>query len=181
MDLLRPSLEEELDELAARVTPHYGVVYDDDAPALYHGGERVELEPQAELAHPVRRLDERPADVAVLYEPFGVGYAAPPRVPDGGRDPRVRDRYHDVSLGRSFLGEQLPHTLARARDLPPVEAESGRAKYTYSKTQSAGRGPSPLRKLCSPESSMTTTSPGATSRRNRAPMISRPQVSLETA
>src|SRR3712207_8242602 len=44
-------LEEQPHQLAARVAPHDGVVYDDHALALYYRGERVELEPQAELPH----------------------------------------------------------------------------------------------------------------------------------
>ena len=88
-------------------------------------GQRVELEPDAELAHPVRRLDESPADVAVLYEPFRVRDAAPLRVADGRHHPRVRDGDHHVSLGRSFLGEQLAHPVAGVCDLAPVEARVG--------------------------------------------------------
>src|ERR687898_3236821 len=125
VDFRRPGLEEKPDQLSARVPPHDGVVYDDDALALYHRGERVKLEPETELAHPIRRLDKGPAYVAVLYEPLGVGYAASLRVPDRRRDAGVGDRYHDVRLGRSLLGEQLPHPLARPRDLPAVEAGVG--------------------------------------------------------
>src|SRR5215210_2488107 len=122
VDLGSAGLEEKLDQLAARVAAYDGVVHDDHPVALYDARQRVELEPDAELAHPVGRLDEGPAHVAVLYEPLGVGYAAPLRVPYCGRDPRVRYRYYDVGLRRGFLGEELPHPLSRASDLPPVEA-----------------------------------------------------------
>ncbi len=122
MDLGRAGPEEQLYQLAARVAADYRVVHHDNPLALYHGRQRVELQPDAELAHPVRRLDKRPPHVAVLYEPFGVGDAAALRVADRRHHPRVGDGDDHVGLDRGLLSQELAHAVAGPRDLPPVEA-----------------------------------------------------------
>src|SRR5215210_7192654 len=57
VDLGSAGLEEQLDQLVARVAAYAGVVHDDHPVALYDARPRVELEPDAALAHPVGRLD----------------------------------------------------------------------------------------------------------------------------
>src|SRR5919112_1093619 len=76
VDLGGTGLQEQLDQLAAGVAAHDGVVHDDYSVAFDHAWQRVQLEPDAELAHTIGRLDEGPSDVAVFYEAFRVGYTA---------------------------------------------------------------------------------------------------------
>ena len=140
MDLRRPCIEEKFHEFAARVPAHDGVVYDDDAPTLYHRGERVELGAQAELAHTIRRLYERPADVAVLYEALGIGYAAPLQYPTAAEIPESgTGMTTSASAGASSASSSpiLPRALR-----PPARRSASRdeQKCTYSKTHRAGRG-----------------------------------------
>src|SRR5215210_2659115 len=125
VDLGGAGLEQQLDQLAAGVTAHDGVVHDDHPVALDHARQRVELEPDAELAHTVGRLDKSPTYVAGLYEAFRVRDAAPLRVADRRHHPRVGDGDDHVGLGRRLLRQELAHPVPGACDLAPVEARVG--------------------------------------------------------
>src|SRR5919112_4188808 len=125
VDLGGAGLEEQLDQLAAGVAAHDGVVHDDHPVAFDHARQRVELEPDAELAHTVGRLYEGPPDVAVLYEAFCVGDAAPLRVADSRHHPRIGDGDDDVGLRRRLLGQELAHPVPGVGDLASVEARVG--------------------------------------------------------
>src|SRR5829696_7986819 len=145
VDLGSAGLEEQLDQLAARVAAYDGVVHDDHPVALYDARQRVELEPDAELAHPVGRLDESPTDVAVLYEAFRVRDAAPLRVADRRHHPRIGDGDDNVSLGRRLLCQDLAHPVPGACDLTTVEARVRTGEvHVLEDAQSAARGLGPV-------------------------------------
>src|SRR5918996_907929 len=145
VDLGCACFEEQLDQLAAGVATYDGVVYDDHPVAFDHARQRVELEPYAELAHTVGRLDESPPDVAVLYEAFRVRDAAPLRVADRRHHPRIGDGDHHIGLGRSLIGEQLAHPVPGARDLATVEARVGSGEvHVLEDAQGATRSLGPV-------------------------------------
>src|SRR5919107_5182414 len=145
MDFGRAGLEQQLDQLAAGVATHDGVVHHDHPVALDHARQRVELEPDAELAHAVGRLDKGPPHVAVLYEAFRVRDAAPLRVADRRHHPRIGDGDHHIGLGRSLIGEQLAHPVPGARDLATVEARVGSGEvHVLEDAQGAARGLGPV-------------------------------------
>ncbi len=74
-----------------------------------------------------------------------------------------------------------PKALRARSTLTPHSRESGRAKYTSSKMQGDGRGAGRrLRSRSTRFPLMRSTSPGSTSRRKVAPMMSRAQVSEAT-
>src|SRR5919202_359173 len=137
---LSASLEEEPHELAGRVPPDDGVVYHNHPLARDNRRQRVELQAQAQLAHTVSRLDERPAHVAVLYETPRERYPAAARIPHSRHESGVRHRDDHVGLGRRLLCEYLAHLLPGARDLPPVEAGVGTGEvHVFEDTKSATR------------------------------------------
>ena len=90
--------------------------------------ERVVLHADALLAHALFRLDEGPADVAVLDQALAEGDAALAREADGGRRARVGDRHDEVGLDGSLARELLAHAHARAVDLDAVDASSRGAR-----------------------------------------------------
>ena len=88
-------------------------------------GERVELHPDALLAQPLVRLDERAADVAVLDQALAVRDPGRAREADRGRRARVGDRHHEVGLGRRLGREPLAHAHAHAVHLGARERRVG--------------------------------------------------------
>src|ERR687893_1096869 len=168
VDLGCACFEEQLDQLAAGVATYDRVVHDDHPVSFDHARQRVELEPYAELAHTVGRLDESPPDVAVLYEAFRVRDAAPLRVADRRHHPRIGDGDDHVGLSRRLLRRQLTHPVPGACDLASVEARVGTGEvHVLEDAQGAARGLGPVAREAL--SSMTRTSPGSTSRKNLAP------------
>src|SRR5215210_1974393 len=140
VDLSSAGLEEQLDQLAARVAAYDGVVHDDHPFAFDHAGQRVELEPDAELAHTVGRLDESTANVAVLYKAFRVRDAAPLRVAYRRHHPRVGNGDDNITLGRRLIGQELTHPVPGAGDLASVEARVGTGEvHVFEDAQSTAR------------------------------------------
>src|SRR5215204_1829621 len=145
VDLGCTCFKEQLDQLAAGVATYDGVVYDDHPVAFDHARQRVELEPYAELAHTVGRLDESPPDVAVLYEALRVRDAAPLRVADRRHHPRIGDGDEHVGLGRRLLRQELSHPVPGACDLASVEARVGTGEvHVLEDAQSTARGLGPV-------------------------------------
>src|SRR5215203_4921582 len=145
VDLSSAGLEEQLDQLAARVAAYDGVVHDDHPFAFDHAGQRVELEPDAELAHTVGRLDESTANVAVLYKAFRVRDAAPLRVAYRRHHPRVGNGDDNISLGRRLIGQELTHPVPGAGDLASVEARVGTGEvHVLEDAQGTTRGLGPV-------------------------------------
>src|SRR5215203_2255043 len=145
VDLGCTGLEEQLDQLAARVAAHDGVVDNDHPVAFDHARQRVELESYAELAHTVGRLDKSPPHVAVLYKAFCVRDAAPLRVADRRHHPRIWDGNDHVGLGRRLLRQELSHPVPGAGDLASVEARVGTGEvHVLEDAQSPARGLGPV-------------------------------------
>ena len=109
---LRAGLAQHLDDLRRGGAAHDGVVDDDDALALDHLLQRVELQVDALVAHALVGLDERAADVAVLDEALGVGDAGLVRVADGGGGRGVRHADDDVGVDGRLAGQLAAHVHA---------------------------------------------------------------------
>ena len=71
MDLTRPSVAQESYDLAACRAAHDGVIHHDDGLSLHDGAHRAQLQLDRCVTLLLRRLDERPSDVAVLDESLG--------------------------------------------------------------------------------------------------------------
>ena len=133
----------------------------------------------APLAQPLVGLDERAPDVAVLDQALAERDAAALRVADcaAGRA-GVGDADDDVGVGRGLVGQPLAHPaadvvqgLALHRGVGAGEVdelEDAERRRRCGSTACAKRAP------CS---SMTTSSPGRSSRSRRAPMRSSAHVS----
>ncbi len=124
MHLGGAGVEEHRDELAGRVPADDRVVDDDDALAL-HLAERVELHPDALLAHALLGLDERPRDVAVLDERLVVRDPGGLREADRRGRSAVGDADHEIRLGRCLLREPLAHAHARTVHLDAADTRVG--------------------------------------------------------
>src|SRR5215211_3615810 len=145
VDLSSAGLEEQLDQLAARVAAYDGVVHDDHPFAFDHARQRVELEPDAELAHTVGRLDKSTANVAVLYKAFRVRDAAPLRVAYRRHHPRIGDRDDHVGLGRRLLRQDLAHPVPGACDLATIKSRVGTGEvHVLEDAESAARALGPV-------------------------------------
>src|SRR5690606_38768944 len=92
------------------VAPHDRVVDHDQPLAAYVLLQRVELEPDAELAQALGRLDESTPDVGVLDQAGAVRDARLLGEPDRGRDAGLRYPDHQVGGGR-VLARQPPADL----------------------------------------------------------------------
>ena len=87
--------------------------------------QRVELQPDAELADGLRGLDERTADVGVLHQAGAEGDAGGLGVTDGRRGAGLRGRYHQVGLDRGLLRELAAHLHAGEVDVPAGDVGVG--------------------------------------------------------
>src|SRR5439155_12753304 len=107
--LARAGFAQQPDDLPGRVATNDRVVDDHEPLAVDRALQRVELEPDAELADRLRRLDERASDVAVLYDAFPVGDTR--RLREAGRGDRagVGDPDRQVGVGRRLPREVAPH------------------------------------------------------------------------
>ena len=125
----RAGLAQHPDERALGVAAHDRVVDDHQALAADDVAQRVELEPDAELAQRLRRLDERAADVGVLGQALAERDAGLRGVADGGGRPGLRHRDDQVGLDGVLAREACgPSRRARrARTRPAIEV-SGRAR-----------------------------------------------------
>ena len=74
-----------------------------------HGRERVELQPDALLAHRLLGLDEAAPHVAVAHHRLGVGDARLAGVADGRGRAAVGQADHEVGLGRALAGQLGAH------------------------------------------------------------------------
>ena len=76
MELLDAAFPEPPDAVAARRPADDGILDDEDTFPLQQRADGVQLHPHAEIAHGLRGLDERPADVVVADHPHLEGQAA---------------------------------------------------------------------------------------------------------
>ena len=105
MHLDRPGLTEHPDQRPLGVAPNDRVVDHDEPLAADHIPQRVQLQPDAELANRLAGLDEGPADVGVLDQSLPVRNARRLRVPDGGRRARLRHGDHQIRVCRILPGQ----------------------------------------------------------------------------
>ena len=142
--------------------------------------QRVELEPDAELADGLRRLDERAPDVGVLDQALAVGDAGLLRVADRGRRAGLGHRDDQVGLDRVLAGP------AGGRSRRARRARRGRRSWCRggpgrrTRRGSPWGRPAAKRWVRRPCSSIAISSPGSTSRTNEAPTMSSAAVSLAT-
>ena len=173
MHLEGAGLAEHPDLGALGVAAHDRVVDDDEPLAADHVLERVELEPDAELAQRLAGLDEGAADVGVLDEALAEGDAALLGVPGGGRGAGLGDRHHQVGLDRELAGQLRGPSRRgpRGRCGRRWWRRGGRGRRT--RTRSPCGAGSANRWVRRPFSSMTISSPGSTSRTTLAPIVAR--------
>ena len=132
------------------------------------------------LAQLLAGLDEGAGDVAVLDEAVVLRQPRRARQPAGGRVPGVGDRDHEVRLHRSLPPQDLAHPPARhLQDLIVHARVRPREVDVLEHAQRPPAAGGDLR-LCSPSSPSVTTSPGSTSRKSFAPMMSKAHDSLAT-
>src|SRR5207248_3131040 len=105
--LQRTGLAQHPDDRPLGVAAHDRVVHDHDPLAPHALPQRVELEPDAQLADRLRGLDEGTPDVAVLDQPGPVRAAGLLGVADRGGRAGLGYRDHQVGLDR-VLGGQPP-------------------------------------------------------------------------
>ena len=160
--------------------PHDGVVDHDQALAGDVLPDRVELHAHALAALVLAGGDERAADVAVPHQPLAERDAAAAGVALGGGDARLGHR-HDHGLavepGRCRAGSgacsasDSPMRWRAVCTVWPYRRLSGRAKYTNSNRHSLGsmRSAANGRSDRVPVASITTISPGSSSRTKWAP------------
>ena len=122
VDLGSPGLAQHLHDGPLGVPAHDRVVDDDQPLALDDLAQRVELEPDTELADRLRRLDEGPPHVGVLHQTLRERDPAGLRVADGGGRARLRGRDHQVGLDRVLPGQDPADLDARRVHAAPVQA-----------------------------------------------------------
>lgn len=101
-----------------RVAAHDRVVDHHDPLAPHVLPQRVELEPDAELAQGLRRLDEGAPDVRVLHEALAVGDAGLLGVADRRRGAGLGHRDDQVGLHRVLLGQLAADLHPRGVHVP---------------------------------------------------------------
>src|SRR4051794_40858931 len=108
-----PGLTQHAHDRPLRVAAHDRVVDDDDPLAGDRRAQWVELEPNAELADGVGRLDEGAADVRVLHQAGAVGNTGALREADRSRSAALRHRDDQVGIDRRLAREPTAHLDAR--------------------------------------------------------------------
>ena len=180
VDLGGAGLAQHLHQRGLGIAAHDGVVDDDESLARDDLAQRVQLQPDAELADGLRRLDERAADVGVLDQAGAVRDPALLGVTDRGRGAGLGDRNDEIGRRRA------PHGPACGPPRPGWSGPTGRRWWCR-----VGRGrrirkgsragvASAKRWVRTPSSSMTSISPASTSRTSSAPTMSSAAVSLAT-
>ena len=178
--LERAGLAQHPHQRALGVAAHDRVVDDDQPLAADDVAQRVELEPDAELADRLRRLDERASDVGVLDQPEAVRDAGRLGVADRGRRAGLGHRDDQVGLDRMLAGP------AGGRPRPGSSARCGRRSWCPAGPGRRTRTGSPWAraraKCCErrPSSSIAISSPGSISRTKLAPTMSSAAVSEVT-
>ena len=168
MHLGRARVEQHRDDLARRVAADDRVV-DDHEPLAGDLGERVELHPDALLAQPLVRLDERAPDVAVLDQPLAVRDPGGAREADRRRRARVGDRHHEVGVDGRLGGEPLAHPHAHAVHLgrPRASSRAGRSRRARRCRAPAGPRAAPASRAGRPRRSRRARRAGPRARTRR--------------
>ena len=101
-----------------------------------------------------------------------------PRVALRGGDARLGDRHHHVGVDRRLARELLAHALARRVHAVAVEHGVGTGEVDELEQAELRVGLGEAVLACTPDASITTISPGSTSRTKCAPTMSSAAVSL---
>ncbi len=120
------------------VAAHDRVVDHDDPTAPDHVLQRVELQPDAELAQGLAGLDEGPADVGVLHEALAERDAALLGVPGGCRRARLGHRHHQVGLDGELARQLATHLDASLVDAPTGDPRIGSGQVDVLEDASLG-------------------------------------------
>ena len=128
VDLSSARMAEQLDDLRRGSSPYDTVVYKDNALALYRFADRVQLYPYGILAHSLSRLNERSADIAVLYEADSVGNTALLCEAERSVKSAVRAADDDVRLNRVLQRKIMTCTQTRAVDARTLDDRVGARK-----------------------------------------------------
>ena len=150
---------------------------------LHHRAVGIMLQPHAEFAHRLLRLDEGAPDIMVADDAELEGNAGGLRIADRRGHARIRHRHDDVGIDRGFAGELGAHFLAHFVDRTSLndgigpreidEFENARPHRLRRKRPQRLDAVRKFRALLE----ITTISPFSTSRTKRAPMMSSAQVS----
>ena len=169
-------LAQHLGELLLRGAADDRVVDDDEPLAGDVLAQRVELHAHRPGAELLARGDEAAADVAVLHHALAERDAAAPGEALGRGHAGLGHAHHHVGLDGRLLGELLADADAGLVDALVVEAGVGPGEVDeLEQAELAGRSARPGTG-CSergPSASMTTISPGSSSRTKWAPTMSR--------
>ena len=128
VDFERAGISEELDERAGSSAPHDRVVDHHDALPFEVLRQCVELELHALAPELLGRLDERPADVAVLDEPVVERDATDPTEADGRRHGGIGYGHDDIGIDPGLGGQHLAQALADVVHAGPVPHGVGTAE-----------------------------------------------------
>ena len=139
-------------------------------------GVSVVLEPHAEVANLLGWLNEGSSDIVIANDAEIEGHIGLFCVTNGRGYTGIGNRDNDIGVQVTFPSQLCADLLRRYKRYGfPTCCRAGEV-YVFKIQNFCGRLLKGLT-LCRPFSSMTTISPGSTSRMNSAPMISRAHVS----
>src|ERR1019366_20345 len=112
MHLFRSCGAHHADDLAAGCAAHDRVVNQHDALAFEYMAHWVELQPDAEVAHSLLRLDEGASDIVVANQPEPERNPALVREAHGCGHTRVGNGHDDVCVHRRLQCKMASHGIA---------------------------------------------------------------------
>jgi len=103
---------------AAGSAANDGVVDQDDALPFEKCAHGIELQPDAEIADGLLRLDKRAADIVIANQAHAKGQSGFKGVADGCGHAGIRDRHDEIGLRGLFARQQTAEHLPAAIDRP---------------------------------------------------------------
>ena len=140
MHLDGAGLAQHPDQSALGIAPHDRVVDDDEPLAPDDLFERVEFQPDSELADGLRRLNEGPSDVGILHQALPVGNAGLLRIADRGGSAGLRNADHQVGVDRAFTGQPTTDFEAGAVHRPAGDRAVGSCQVDVFEDAALGFG-----------------------------------------
>ena len=128
MDLTCSGIPQEPYDLAARRAAHDGVIHHDDGLSLNNRAHGAQLQLDRRIALFLRRLDERPSDVAVLDEALGKRDARLIGESRRCRRSRVRHRDDHITAKPGLARQNTPHLEARCMNTLSIDDRVGACK-----------------------------------------------------
>src|SRR5580658_785053 len=119
VDLHCARLAHHAHDFAASGAAHDRIVHKDDAPSFKHPPDRVEFEPDAEIANGLLGFDKSTADIMIANQTHAERDPGFRRVTDSRGHAGIRHGHDDVCLRRMLSREQAPKALAALVYLPP--------------------------------------------------------------